>query len=162
MFGGTMYPDSQYSDPLGLGEWYQRFVAAVIKEKYGVEIHYYTKKVDQFLKGESEEGYEIKYDKRIRDFQRLSIEVAEKTRADLPNWTPSGIFRKDNTKYYIQGDDKTAWCFIKEKLVRYFHNNNPKITTKHGTIQTFYINVIDANELAWKVIDLTTHPTPAR
>lgn len=154
-----MYPNSQYSDPLGLGEWYQRFIAEVIKEKFGVEIHYYTKKIDQYLKGESEEGYEIKYDKRIRDYQRLSIEVAEKSRANLPNWTPSGIFRKDNTKYYIQGDDKTAWCFIKAKLVKYFNDNKPKITTKHGTIQTFYISVETANKLAWKIINLLERQT---
>ena len=51
----------------------------------------------QFNIGENLQGFEIKLDTRCTETGRMSIEVAEKSRADSTKWTPSGIYREDNS-----------------------------------------------------------------
>jgi len=49
--------------------------------------------------------------------QQLSIEIAEKTKADNAKFVPSGIYRNDNSWLYIQGNFKTFWIFSKKLLI---------------------------------------------
>ena len=101
-----MYPNNKHANPLQIGEAYQRKVAEAIKAQYNYQIHYYTDNHDQYNIGESSEGFEIKYDSWIGRSGRLSIEIGEKTKIILPVFSASGIFRKDNTIWYCQGDDR--------------------------------------------------------
>lgn len=150
-----MKTQPSYSEQLAKGERYQKHVARVIKEKFGYEITYYNTKREQYNIGESVQGFEVKYDRWISKTGRLSIEIAEKTRLDLPTFTPSGIFRQDNTVYYLQGDDNWLWCFKKAALQKYYYDNAPKeIDNKPPTIRKFYIGIAQADRLAYKKIRL--------
>jgi hypothetical protein len=148
------YPDSKHENSLAIGEKYQDVIAKRLKALFGIEIHYYTTKEDQYKKGESIEGWEIKYDSWIGTSNRLSIEIGEKTRRELKEFTASGIFRVDNTFVYVQGDDNTAWIFFKADLLRYFIKKYPVpiIEDKPPTIQKFYIGIEVADRLAIKKI----------
>lgn len=152
MFGGTMYPDAKHSDSLKIGESYQEYIARVIKEQFNFTINYYKTKIEQYTIGESKEMFEVKLDSQIDKYNRLSIEVAEKTKASNANWIPSGIMRKDNTKWYVQGDFRKFWIFSKQKLVNYFYSNKLEVIEKRGTIKTFYISVDTADKLAVRKI----------
>ena len=82
-----------------------------------------------------------------------SREIAEKTRNDEHReWTPSGIFRSDNSWLYIQGNYHVLFIFSKNHLVRYFNVKNPAVTEKFGTIRTWYLSFADACVMAAKVI----------
>jgi hypothetical protein len=144
-----------YFEQLAKGESYQDKVARRIKQEFDYDIHFYKSKRDQYEIGESAEGIEIKYDSWISRSGRMSIEVAEKTRADLPEFTPSGIFRQDNTRYYLQGDDNFVWCFAKIVLQEYYRINKPKtIDDNPPTIRKFYISIAQADALAWRKVKL--------
>jgi len=145
----ALYPDSKHGDALALGESYQDFVAAVLEKQLGITLHYYHTKSQQYGIGESEEGYEVKLDLPCTETGRLSIEVGEKTRADLPCFTPSGIMRQDNTIWYVQGNRVRIWVFRKAMLRYVFRRDTyPVISDRPPTIQKFYLPVGIAEVLA--------------
>lgn len=112
-------------------------------------------KLYQLKVGENLQGFEIKYDERCTDTGRLSIEVAEKSRNDSNlRWTPSGIFRDDNTWLYIQGNYNVIYVFAKNWLIRWHNLKKPKIDSKKGTIRTFYLPFRIADIMAAKVLRL--------
>lgn len=149
------YPDNKHADPLKIGEAYQEKIARIIKERYGVTIHYYKTKREQYTIGESVEGFEIKFDSWISRSGRMSIEVGEKTRKDLPHFTDSGILRMDNTKWYCQGDNFYCWVFSKKKLRDYYFMSKPHVIDDNPpTIRKFYIRLDVADKLAAKKIKL--------
>ncbi len=59
---------------------------------------------------------------RMKDTGNLYIEIAEKSRPDMPRYTPSGIYRKDNTFLYLVGDKEQAFLFAKEQLKILYEN----------------------------------------
>lgn len=142
------YPDSKHVDSFALGTNYQDKISRQIKKLYGVDLHIYPDKSRQISIGEDDEGYEIKLDQHIQHSKRISIEVAEKSRESRANFYPSGIYRKDNTIYYLQGFDDFCWWFQKDDLRRYHKLNNPTIIADDPpTIQKFYIPLHVASEL---------------
>ena len=144
-----MYPDSVVPDSLALGEAYQEFVAKELWEQRGVGIHFYRTRREQYEIGESEEGYEVKLDARCRDTRRLSIEVAEKSSLHRREFTPSGIMRRDNTVYYVQGHWEKFWVFLKMELVGWYEEHRPPIAKLHPpTIAKFYLPISVADEVA--------------
>jgi len=154
MPGVMMYPDAKHKNSLRVGENYQEKIKRVIFEQFGYVIDYYKTKREQYEIGESRQGFEIKYDSQIMKYGHLSIEIAEKSRIDIPFWTDSGIFREDNTKWYVQGDDNTAWIFGKVDLIKYYNDNKPKIYESFGTVRKFYLDIDVADKLAKKIIKL--------
>lgn len=150
-----MYPNNKHANPLQIGEAYQRKVAEAIKAQYNYQIHYYTDKQDQYNIGESSEGFEIKYDSWIGRSGRLSIEIGEKTKIILPVFSASGIFRKDNTIWYCQGDDRYCWIFIKRELQEYYYKNRPLVISNNPpTIKKFYLPERIADAMAKRKIKL--------
>ncbi len=112
-------------------------------------------KLYQLRVGENLQGFEIKYDERCTDTQRLSIEVAEKSRDDSSlGWTPSGIFRDDNSWLYIQGNYKIIFVFAKNWLLRYCHEKTPELLEFNGTIRRFFLPFGVARIAACKVITM--------
>lgn len=142
------YPDSREKSSFAVGIAYQEKIAEFLLRVKNFEIHYYDKKDDQYTKGESQEGIEIKFDKWIPKSNRISIEVGEKTSLRCPVFSPSGILRNDNTKFYIQGYDDIAWMFRKSDLQKYFRERNPIIIDNNPpTIQKFYLSTVQADKL---------------
>lgn len=110
-------------------------------------------KLYQIQVGENLQGFEIKYDERCTDTNRLSIEVAEKSRNDPNlNWTPSGIMRGDNSWLYIQGNYDIIFVFAKNWLQRWHDEKAPEIVEFNGTIRRFFLPFRVAEKMAAKVI----------
>ncbi len=154
-----MYPDADRPTVFEEGLQFQDFVADLIMRELGISITSYSSKKWQVFKGENRQGIEIKLDKRILETGNISIEVAEKSRADMPSWTPSGIMRNDNTWLYVQGNTDIIFVFGKQILKRmYVMGYNKKVWQPKPTIQTFLLPIKRAQEVALKVFDMTlTH-----
>ena len=77
----------------------------------------YYGKDEQYYKGESELGIEIKRDIKASETGNLYIEYEERLR-NRGQWVKSGILKDDNTKYFIIGDIGQYWILSKEQLIQ--------------------------------------------
>ena len=145
------YPDAKHANEFERGLRFQDFVIEALAKHLGIVIQIFSSQRYQFNNGESVQGWEIKLDKRCTGTGRLSVETAEKSRADIPFWTPSGIFRKDNTLFYVQGNKEVFWVFFKHHLVNHFNEQRPYEVEKFGTVRTFYMNNTKADELGLRI-----------
>jgi hypothetical protein len=150
-----MYPDGDRKTLFEEALKYQDFVVDMLLKELGLVVSNYSSKYYQFNFGESRQGVEIKMDLRMTETHNVSVEVAEKSRADIENWTPSGIMRQDNTWLYVQGNYEKIFIFGKKLLqgiykARYLE----KVWTPKPTIQTFLFPFEEANKYALKIIDV--------
>lgn len=147
-----MYPDSKNKNSFADGMEFQDFVVEQFNA-WGFYIQLHSSKKYQYERGESVQRTEIKLDNRCTETGRLSVEVSERTRNEdgLP-WTPSGIYRKDNTVFYIQGNSEILFLFSKKYLQWWKAKNNPKVEESFGTVQKFYISLADAERIALATI----------
>lgn len=134
--------NSVHKDSLNIGHEFQDYVVEQVAKQKGFSISIYQSKKYQFKKGESLQGIEIKYDarstgdctyKECTATNNVGIELAEKTNSSLQNFTPSGIYRRDNTWLYIVGNYHQFWAFSKKELIsihkmaKYRENTLPTI-----------------------------------
>jgi len=77
-------------------------------------INFKTKKY-QFSHGENAQGFEIKWDRQFKTTGNLFIEVQERI-GNMGRYVDSGIFRNDNSLYYIQGDFGLFYVFQRNIL----------------------------------------------
>jgi len=97
-----------YEEKLVEGLEYQDFVAEKLYH-FGLPLFNYASKKYQIEYGENKLGVEIKFDQKFEKTRNLYIETAEKTRPEIENYSPSGIYRNDNTWLYVQGNKKIFW-----------------------------------------------------
>ena len=109
-----------YQEKLGEGLHFQDFVVEELY-KIGLPIISYSSKEYQNMIGENKAGLEIKLDNKYKTTGNLYIEIAEKTKAENPNYIRSGIYRSDNTWLYLIGDYEKIYIFAKSFLVQ-LHN----------------------------------------
>lgn len=143
------YPDSVHSDGLEVGAQFLDFVMETL-QKRGVILQPYTSKKNQYSLGESLQGWEVKLDSRFTDTKRLSIEIAEKTKADNKSWIPSGIYRRDNTWLYIQGNYECFYIFMKKFLVS-LHKTGRYKEDEIPTLKKYYLPITDADKYGYKI-----------
>lgn len=106
-----------YKEKLEAGLEYQDFIADQLrKAEPCIIVCAYGSRRWQNEHGESASGIEIKLDLNIQKTGNLYIEVAEKSSAELRDYTPSGILRRDNTWLYLIGDYEQAFLFSKTQL----------------------------------------------
>lgn len=147
------YPDAKHANEFQRGMEFQDFVCAAFAREHIILQNLVSKKW-QYDVGENLQGFEIKLDDPCSNSKRLSIEVAEKSRADPElYWTPSGIMRNDNSWLYIQGNRNILFVFDKKWLRRWYHTKRPAVEEKHGTICTFYLPFDVALTCAAKVFE---------
>ena len=150
------YPDADRSTVFEEGLQFQDFVADLLLTELGIALTSYSSRKYQWLKGENRQGIEIKLDTRILDTGNVSIEVAEKSRADVPIWTPSGIMRDDNAWLYVQGNKSIVFVFGKATLQLIYKSRfTDKVWTPKPTIKTFLMQMELARRYALKVFDTT-------
>ena len=147
------YPDCKNGDSLESGQQFQDFVCEQLA-KDNIILQNLSSKKYQYNLGENLQGFEIKLDRLCTETKRLSIEVAEKTKASNEIWTPSGIYRNDNTWLYIQGNYQTLFLFFKNFLQQ-LHRSSKYDLDEIPTLQKFYLPFNDARKYAGKVIALT-------
>lgn len=152
------YPDGDRTTLFDEGLEFQDFVADLFMEKLGISITNYASRQWQWNKGENRQGIEIKLDKRILETGNVSIEVAEKSKADMPRWTDSGIMRDDNTWLYVQGNTDIVFVFSKQ-ILQYLYKNKylQKVWEPKKTIRTFLMPIDRARKCALKVFDMQEH-----
>ena len=147
------YPDgirpTLFREGLEYQDWVRPHLASI-----AIVPQYNVSQRGQLENGESWQGVEIKLDSRISDSGRLSIEIAEKTRAANAYWIPSGIRRDDNTVIYVQGNREIVFCFGRKHLLDEYYKrerNAEQFHESHGTIRKFYIPIVRAAYIAFAV-----------
>lgn len=98
------------------GQLYQDFIVDICWQTIGLAIVQYSSREYQINVGESRTGVEIKHDEKYSKTGNLFIEVAEKAEPRDGPYSPSGIFRKDNSWLYIIGDYDMIFIFQKQLL----------------------------------------------
>ena len=104
-----------YDESYEKGMLYQDFITDQLMSR-GISLNAYSSRKYQFERGESASGIEVKFDSRMAETGNVYIEVAEKSGPDMPDFTPSGIYRKDNTWLYLIGDYDEALLMGKAQL----------------------------------------------
>jgi len=148
-----LYPDCKDPESYQSGLEFQDFVCELLREELGIVITNYQSRRFQFGVGENRQGVEIKLDRDILQSNNVSIEVAEKTRADNPYYAPSGIYRRDNSWLYIQGNWEIVFIFSKNVL-RLLHESGRYKTDALPTLKRFLLPVGDARRFAAKVVEV--------
>ena len=146
------YPDSPDRDSFEHGIEFQDYVAELFHDKLGMTITNYQSRRYQFGNGENKQGIEIKLDQDILSTSNVSIEIAEKSRASLSDYTPSGIYRADNTWLYVQGNYKIVFVFAKSTLIG-LHKSGKYPEYELPTIRKFHLPIADARKYAAMVIE---------
>ncbi|HON98597.1 MAG TPA: hypothetical protein PK222_10165 [Bacteroidales bacterium] len=150
--------NSGHIDSFEVGNEFQDFVCIELA-KQGIILQNINSKKFQFNVGENLQGFEIKYDARCTGDRgttatnQLSIEIAEKTKADNTKFIPSGIYRNDNSWLYIQGNFKMFWIFSK-KLLILLHRSRRYNEHELPTIKKFYLPIEDADRYCAKKVIL--------
>lgn len=153
------YPreNSGHSDSFENGNEFQDFVCIELA-KQGIILQNINSKKYQFNVGENIQGFEIKEDTWCTGYNRpyasnrLSIEIAEKSKASNKRYIKSGIYRNDNSWLYIQGNYHCFWIFS-VKILRELHRSGRYESKKESTIKTFYLPVKDANRYCARKFD---------
>ena len=148
--GAMRYPNAPHNKTVEVGNAFEDYVCDRLAEM-GLILRTYKSRDFQYDTGENKIGWEIKRDPHTK-YGHLSIEVAEKSRADLSRpWVKSGILRNDNSWLYIHGDEETFWVLFKPALMRFFYETRPEVTEKFGTLKTFYLEYEDADKLGIRI-----------
>jgi hypothetical protein len=144
------YSNSGHTDSFEVGNFFQDFVCIELAKQNIIMQNINSKKF-QFDTGENLQGFEIKYDARCTGADktiatnRLSIEIAEKSKAENAEYVKSGIYRNDNSWLYIQGNTMCFWIFSKSLLIN-LHKMGKYEEFTQPTIKTFFLPIIDADK----------------
>ena len=140
------YYDDKYND----GHKFEEYVVNELKEE-GITITLTKSFKDQIEIGESFEGYEIKFDDKLKETGNLWIETHERRNKDK-EYVKSGIFRDDNTIKYIIGDYLRIFIFDKETLKDLVKQKEIKENNRK-TSKGFLLSTIEAFDYAERIID---------
>ena len=146
-----IYPNSKDRHSFESGLDFQDFVATKLHDNLGITITNYSSMKWQFTTGENRQGIEIKLDRTCTNTNRLSIEIAEKSKAINPLFVPSGIYRNDNSWLYIQGTWRIIFVFAKSLLIG-LHKSGKYGEHEEPTIKAFFLPFDDAKKYAAKVL----------
>lgn len=153
-FNAMYAGNSKHQNSLETGHEYQDFIVERLVKDMGISVSIYQSKKYQFKKGESLQGVEIKYDARstgdctyfeCKASGNVAIEVAEKSHPDNRAWTPSGIYRLDNSWLYIVGNYQMAWVFSKKQLLLMHKCGKWNTIQTLPTMQSMLVPIKDAD-----------------
>lgn len=146
--------NSGHDDSFEVGNEFQDFVCIELA-KQGIILQNINSKKFQFETGENLQGFEIKYDSRCTGDKgsvptnQLSIEIAEKTKAENFRFIDSGIYRKDNSWLYIHGNYTMFWIFSKN-ILQGLHRAGRYKEHELPTVKKFYLPISDADKYCCK------------
>lgn len=89
-------------------------------KQYGVDIGLYYGKEQQYHKGETAAGIEIKFDKKSMETGNYYIEYQERMHSKSV-WVDSCILKRDDTKFYLCGTINKFMIFERAWLMNYYH-----------------------------------------
>lgn len=120
-----------YKDKLQASFIFENYIAALISEKYNLDLGQYLTPEGQYKLGENALGIEIKNDTLINKYGNVYIEYQEKSNSNNYNYIDSGILKNDNCVYFLTGTIDKFYIFRKEILIKIFHEealNNKNFT----------------------------------
>jgi hypothetical protein len=134
-----------YREQRAKGEAYERYIVWQLRQD-GIDVARYDTQAEQYAHGDTTIGLEIKLDTKYCDTGNLFIEVAEKTRAEQPTWTVSGIFAASDAPWYGVGDYRNFFVF--DRLTLQEQSATVRlIVTKRGTSRGFLLTEDRARQL---------------
>lgn len=142
-----------YKKCLEVGYEFQDFIIDLLLKEVGMALSNYSSKKYQYDFGENKQGIEIKLDTRCTETGRLSIEIAEKSKAENSFFVQSGIYRNDNSWMYIQGNYDVVYIFT-VKMLRGLHRSRKFEVHELPTIRKFYLPFDKADKYCAKKIVL--------
>lgn len=152
-----------FIDKLTLSHRFELYIEHLIKEKGNIDIGLYYGKEEQYKQGESRAGLEIKRDIKSRETNNLYIEYAERLNTD-GKWVKSGIFKKDNTKYFLIGDFDEYFILRKNDLLDIYEkiaknkyrpfNGIRLVKARRGTSLGFIIPIKSAKKISMSLDEL--------
>ncbi len=146
----TAYPNSKNGRSFEQGIEFQDWCVEKLNRR-GFYVQLHASQRYQFERGESVQMVEIKLDNRCTETGRLSIEVGERTSISKP-WVQSGIYRGDNTVFYVQGNWNRLYLFD-IKVLRRYHADQLNRQFEESprdvpTVRKFYLPLSVADELS--------------
>lgn len=144
------YPDAKRSNTYNEGMEFEDFVREKCAE-IGLILQRFSSFKYQVERGDGRID-EIKLDRRCTETGRLSIEIAEKSKAANREFVPSGIYAKSSAWLYIQGNYDLLFIFPRNFLVL-LHKTGRYKEHEMPTIRKFYLPFEDAFKYAAKVLD---------
>ncbi len=146
-----MSQSEYYKNQLSDGLEFQDYVAEILYS-FGLPLFNYASKKYQFEHGENKLGVEIKFDKKFKETGNLYIEIAEKSKPEIKNYTQSGIYRNDNTWLYVQGNREIFFIFSKKLLKQLFEADKYKeLEIGMKTSKGFLMPRVDAEKYSAKI-----------
>lgn len=151
--------NSDHQNSLEVGHEFQDFITEKLAKEFGIAITIFQSKKYQFQRGESLQGVEIKYDarstgdctyKQYAATGNVAIEIAEKSHAGIKEFSPSGIYRRDNSWIYVVGNFDCAWIFMKKHLILMHKSGKYKTLTTRPTLQSMLLPIADADAYCGK------------
>jgi hypothetical protein len=167
----TFYnPTEYYKKKFEIGLKYQEFVKNIFENIFNQPLNFFYTKEEQ-QNGETKEGYEVKFNgmlaKKYKEdtvnenpfviTQTLLIETSEKTNKNYTNYTPSGIYKKnDNSKFYVTGNYDIIYIFEMDTLRKIGEVlkiiNKP--TGSFFLLHTVSYSIFDENENSYPEVKL--------
>jgi len=151
--------NSKHTNSLEVGHEFQDFIVEKLIKELGIAVSLFQSKKYQFQRGESLQGVEIKYDARSTGDStyykctatgNVAIEIAEKSSPSQPKFTPSGIYRLDNSWLFIVGNYDCAWVFSKKHLILMHKSGKYKVVNTLPTLQSMLLSIKDADNYCSK------------
>lgn len=143
-----------YEKCLEAGKEFQDFVVSMLIKHKGIAISNFSSLLFQYGIGEGYQGFEIKLDLPSAKTGRLLIETGERT-SKSGDWVKSGIYRDDNTDFYIVGNYEFFYMFD-VKVLRRMDDNGDYLCKKETDTGRFFL--LDQSEIEfldppyiWKV-----------
>lgn len=154
-----------YLNMLQKAHEFECYLENLFDEKYNLDLGIYDDQEGQYIEGECALGIEIKFDMMAKNTKNLYIEYAEKSNPNNKEYISSGILKKDNSKYFLIGDQEEFFIFSKYKLYEIYKrekeivNNNlniePEVSFKiKDTSLGFTIPIILARKYCIELEDL--------
>lgn len=145
----NLYPDAKRPTTYIEGMEFEDFVREKCGE-VGLVLTRFSSAKYQFEHGDGRLD-EIKLDTRCTDTNRLSIEIAEKSKASNTRFVASGIYADSDFWLYIQGNYHLIFIFPRNVL-QLLHKSGRYDEHEIPTCKKFYLPLADAFKYAVKVL----------
>ncbi len=109
----------------------------------GVELGIYQTREEQYEKGESRAGVEIKYDMEMARTKNVYIETAEKARPRSGSYHPAGIYANPRMEHLAIGN-MDFWFVFRTEQLRGLHRSNTFRPVTKPTSEGFLVEMVPA------------------
>lgn len=118
---GDRVKSAYFNQKLEQGHQFEVYIDQLFKN-HGVDLGFFHAKDEQYRKGESAKGVEVKFDNLWEKYGNLYIEYQEKVSKSSNTWVNSGIMKEDNTIFYLIGTRRKFWILRKQGLLALFES----------------------------------------